>query len=148
MQFQPKTDQQLADEAMLPEGVYDFTIDKATDTTSKKSGDPMIAVEMTVFSERGDRKIKDWLMEKMAWKLKHFAAAVGLAQAYESGALDAQTLVGRSGKVKLKKGEANGDFAARNEVKDYCVPGDAPATTPAANAAPKPAAPGTDEPPF
>lgn len=148
MQFQPKTDQQLADEAMLPEGEYDFTIDKATDTVSKTSGQPMIAVEMTIFSDRGDRKIKDWLMEKMAWKLKHFAASVGMGQAYENGALDAQALVGRSGKLKLKKGKANGDFAPRNEVKDYVVPGDAPATTPAANAVPKSAPAGTDEPPF
>jgi hypothetical protein len=137
MQFQPKTDQQLADEAMLPEGEYDFTIDKATDTVSRTSGAPMIAVEMTVFSDRGDRKIKDWLMEKMAWKLKHFAASVGMAQAYESGALDAQALVGRSGKLKLKKGKANGDFAPRNEVKDYCVPADAAEAKPAANAAPR-----------
>jgi hypothetical protein len=103
---------------------------------------------MTVFSERGDRKIKDWLMEKMAWKLKHFAAAVGLAEAYESGALDAQALVGRSGKLKLKKGKANGDFAPRNEVKDYCAPSDAATPKPAANAAPKPAAVAGDEPPF
>lgn len=150
MQFQPKTDEQLADEAMLPEGVYDFSIDKATDTTSKKTGDPMIAVELTVFSDRGDRKIKDWLMEKMAWKLKHFALSVGLGQAYESGTLDAATLVGRSGKVILKKGKPNGDFAPRNEVKDYQVPTDAANPAPAANAAPRvPAAvDGTDEPPF
>lgn len=151
MQFKPKTDAQLADEAMLPEGIYDFTIDKAEDTKSKKSGDPMIAVEITVFSERGDRKIKDWLMEKMAWKLKHFAFSIGMGQAYESGDLSAEGLVGRSGKVKLKKGSANGDFAARNEVKDYVVADtETMQAKPVANAAklPAAAAPGADEPPF
>lgn len=150
MQFKPKTDAELADEAMLPEGVYDYTIDKATDTTSKKTGAPMIAVELTVFSDRGDRKIKDWLMEKMAWKLKHFAFSVGLGQAYENGDLSADALVGRSGKVRLKKGQANGDFAARNEVKDYVVPdSETMEAKPAPTAAKLPAGtPGADEPPF
>ena len=148
MQFQPKTDEQLADEAMLPEGVYDFTIDKATDTTSKKTGDPMIAVEMTLFSDKGDRRIKDWLMEKMAWKLKHFAFSVGLGKEYEAGTLDATALVGRSGKVTLKKGKPQGDFAPRNEVRDYVVPSEAEAsTTKPANRVPAPTA-GADEPPF
>lgn len=138
MKFPPKTDAQLADEAMLPEGEYDFTVDKAEDKISKKGREAgatesdMIQVDLTIFSDRGDRKIKDWLMEKMAWKLKHFAFSVGLGAAYESGDLDASSLVGRSGKVMLKKGVKNGDFAPRNEVRDYVVPaaGDAPAEKP------------------
>jgi hypothetical protein len=150
MQFKPKTDQELADEAMLPEGIYDFTIEKANDTVSKTTGNPMIVVDLTIFSERGERRIKDYLMEKMAWKLKHFAFAIGMGAAYEKGDLDAQAFIGRSGKVKLRKGQANGDFQARNEVKDYIVPDSETMQAPAAANAVRPAAPaaGTDEPPF
>jgi len=154
MRFQSKTDEQLNDEAMLPEGEYDFTVDKAEERVSKKAKEQgatepdMIQVDLTIFSPRGDRKIRDWVMEKLPWKLKHFAYAIGLGKEYEAGDLQPTSIVGRSGKLFLKKGKPNGDFAARNEVKDYVVPGSAPqAAAPNATQVP-PAASTDDEPPF
>lgn len=129
MKTNPKTDEQLHDEAMLPEGEYDFSIDKAEDKVSKKGREAgqtepdMIQLDLTVFSSKGDRRVRDWIVSTMAWKLKHFCYAVGLGEAYERGDISADGLVGRCGKLLLKKGKANGDFAPRNEVKDYIVNG-------------------------
>ncbi len=38
MQFTPKTEKQLAEESLLPAGVYDFEVLKAEDAVSKSSG--------------------------------------------------------------------------------------------------------------
>lgn len=155
MQFQPKTDAQIAEEGMLPDGDYDFSIDKAEDKISKKGREAglaepdMIEIGITVFSNQGDRSMKDWITSKLAWKVKHFAYAIGLGAAYEAGGLEANLLVGRSGKVTIKKGKPNGDYPPRNEVKDYVVPVEGQDAT-APESRPRPAAPTSthDEPPF
>lgn len=150
MKTTPKTDEQLDAERMLPAGEYDFTVVSAVEKMSK-SNNEMIELTLTIFSGVGERTMKDWLLDKLAWKVKHFAYAVGVEAAYEAGGLDASTLVGRSGKVVIKQGKANGDFSARNEVKDYVVPVAGAAPTPAPKPAPRVAtggAAGADEVPF
>ncbi len=154
MKTTPKTDQQLAEESMLPAGEYDFSVVSAVEKISRKSreaGYPdadMIEVSLTVFGPNGERRVKDWLMDKVAYKIKHFAYAVGLGQDYENGGIDPHTLVGRCGKLILKQGKPNGDFAPRNEVKDYVVVGKETVKAPSAAKLPAAAAPGVDEPPF
>lgn len=127
MQFAPKSEEQLKLESLLAEGEYDFEIIKAEDTHSKKSGAEMIALEMKVFRADGNGFVfvKDYLLASMAFKLIHFAKATGLTEEYNKGTLVAATCLGRCGKVKVKVEEANGDFGAKNSVKDYVVPKEA-----------------------
>ncbi len=115
MRFDPKSQEQLDADNLKPGVVYDFEVIKATDTTSK-AGNEMIALEMSVFTPSGKRRtIRDWLLAAMEHKLRHFAYATGLGNAYDAGGLEAQDCFGRTGKVVLKK-ERDGE---RLEVKDY-----------------------------
>lgn len=145
MQFKPKTQKELDLERLLPDGEYDFEVAYAEDKTSS-TGNPMIAVKLSVFAaDGGTRSVRDWLMEKMAFKLRHFAYATGMGAEYESGELAAANIVGRSGRCKIASEEGKGDFPASNKVKDYIVSADAPARKPAPNAAPKLPAASTDD---
>lgn len=146
MRTTPKTQEQLDQERMLPAGEYDFTIDKAEDKISRSQNE-MIELSLTIFTGNGERRMKDWVMDKVAHKLRHFAYAVGVGPMYEAGALVAQELVGRSGKVILKQGKAQGDFPARNEVADYVPLKDAK-PTPAPTRVVPVSAPSDNDPPF
>ncbi len=123
MQFVPKTEQELQDALMLEPGIYEFEILKAEEATSKTSGKPMIKVTLKVFSHNGStRQVTDYLMEAMAWKLRHFFGAVGLAKEYDSGELSPEACIGRTGRLSLKVEPGKGDFGPKNSVKDYVEP--------------------------
>jgi hypothetical protein len=119
MRFTPKTPEELEFENLLPKGEYDFEVVKAEDAVSKKSGKEMIKVNLKVFHGEGFQFVTDYLMEAMAFKLRHFFETVGMINAYEAGAIEAADLVGCAGKVKIDIEPASGDYAAKNVVKDY-----------------------------
>lgn len=119
MKIQPQTEDQLAKAMLLPAGEYDFEVVTAEDRISK-SGNEMIEVGLLVFAGDAKRTVKDYLMEKMAYKLRHYCYAVGLGKEYESGELTAALCVGRTGRVKLKVEEQDG-FRPKNAVADYVV---------------------------
>lgn len=151
MQFQSKTEQQIQEENLIPAGEYDFTVQKAEEKKSKSSGADMIVIDMDIYVGDRARPLKDYLMESMAYKLRHFCYGVGLGAKYDAGTLTAQDCIGKSGKVKIVQ-KQNGDYGLQNNVKDYVV-GESkpePAMTPAPNAKPSRPAPavGDDEPPF
>jgi len=114
---QPKTEEELDFERLLPKGTYDFEVVKAEEKQSKKGND-MIAVNLKVFHGEGFQFVRDFLMEAMSHKLRHFAETVGMINAYDTGQLDADSLVGRSGKARIDI-EPAGEFPAKNVVKDY-----------------------------
>lgn len=150
MQFTPKTEEQLSEESLLPEGEYPFTVIVARDTTSKTSGNPMIELQLEVYDEDGKgRKVTDYLMESMGFKLIHFASTTGLTAEYDRGDMPADIMQGRSGCLRLRIEPASGNFRAKNSVRDY-VKATEPA--PAAAAPRRPAAPPAgvdpDQPPF
>ena len=126
MRFDPKTELELALDRLLPEGVYDFQVVNAEDSVSSK-GNEMIKLTIKVFSDGGhDIVIMDYLLSAMARKLRHFAYAVGLGDAYEHGMIDAVHCLGRSGKIELiveegKQKPEGGNYPAKNSVKDYIV---------------------------
>jgi hypothetical protein len=120
MQFSPKTESQIREESLIPEGEYDFTVVKAEDKLSK-AGNEMIQLDMDIFVGGTERPMKDWLMEKMAFKLLHFCAATGLTAKYEAGTLAAQDCIGKSGKLNIVIKEGQGQYGKQNGVKDYVV---------------------------
>lgn len=129
MQFTPKSEEELMAEDMrnrgvLPPGEYQFYVIKSLDTTSKK-GNPMIELELEVFPNNPDEASKifrDWLLEAMAFKLRHFCAATGLMDKYSAGSLKAQDCMGKSGicivgiqQDKEKK------FPPKSKIADYAA---------------------------
>lgn len=109
----------------LPNGDYDFTIKQAEDKRSS-SGNDMIEMQLTVWDNDGrERTIFDYLVDSDAseWKVRSFADATGLREAYDTGNLQASDCVGASGRVTLRIQAArvvNGkSYDARNTVKAY-----------------------------
>lgn len=120
MQFTPKTEKEIAMEGLLDEGTYPFEVVEAKDEVSKK-GNEMIAIKLKVFGPNGEEHfLRDWIMEKVSYKLRHFCEVTGLLPKYEKGSLDALECVGVSGYcvVAIKD---NKDFGPQNQIKDYVL---------------------------
>lgn len=136
MQFKPMSASDIAKQALIAEGTYDFEVVGAEDKISSK-GNPMIVAKLKLYLPSGhERLLKDYLMEAMAFKLRHFCYATGLGDKYESGEFTAGDCVGRAGKVRIVQREARGDFGPQNEVKDYIV-SETVQEKPAPNASPQ-----------
>ncbi len=126
MKFTPKTEEEINTFKLVPEGVYDFEIISAFDTSSK-AGNDMIKLMIHFYDNEGNLKsIDDYLLEAIAYKLRHAAETCGLLKKYESGELEADDFVGKTGKFKIvvSKGSAKpdgGNYPDKNNVKDYIV---------------------------
>ena len=122
MNFEPKTEKQIQEERLLPEGAYDFEIIEATDETSK-AGNDMIKIKMIIHhEERARGPVTDYLMPSFPSKLRHCCDSIGLLAEYEKGTLEAMFFVGLTGKVKLViKEDKAGTYPPKNEVKDYVL---------------------------
>jgi len=123
LSFNPKTEQEVKTGMNAPAGEYDFEVLFAKDRTSKQ-GNAMIEIKIGIYrGEAISNHVFDYLLAKMEAKLRHFCDTTGLLAKYESGTLCAEDCVGRSGRVKISIREAEGNFEAKNEVKDYiCRP--------------------------
>jgi hypothetical protein len=119
MKFTPKSVEEIALDSLLPEGVYPFEVLDAVDTLSK-AGNEMLKLKLVVFGDGSSPHIYDYLLEKLAYKLRHFAEATGLLAEYEAGELTAQHCVNKEGYCKLGIERQDG-YEPRNTVKDYMV---------------------------
>lgn len=120
MQFKPKSEKEISEENLLPAGEYDFEVTAAVDTKSA-SGNEMIKLQLNVFDESGNpRVIFDYLLESMAFKLRHAADACGVIDKYESGQFVADDFMGKTGRLKLAiQKDKTGDYPDKNTVRDY-----------------------------
>jgi hypothetical protein len=122
MKFTPKSDKEIAEENLLPKGEYDYEVIEATDKVSK-GGNDMIELKLRFFhGENGTRVFKDYLLEQMAGKLKHFCVSHDLQEYYDRGSLKAEHCLGVEGRAKvgIKKDET-GRYPDANTVFDYVV---------------------------
>ncbi len=117
MKFTPKTEEDLKRETLLEAGTYDFEVMSAEEAVSK-SGNDMIALKLRIFSDRGERSVRDWLMPSMGFKLKHFADTTGMKAAYDAGTFNAEDCKGRTGRVILRIQDSE-QYGPQNSVKDY-----------------------------
>lgn len=100
---------------VIPEGVYSFTVADAAEAVSK-AGNDMIKVKLKLFMPDGSERIKiDYVMEAMKYKMAHFFDCLGLWDDYQSGAVDADDCIGKSGQVKIIVKDGQSD------VKDYIL---------------------------
>lgn len=125
MNFVAKSEEELKAELVMPEGEYDFEVIEAADAVSKKGND-MIVVKLKVFApDGGFRLVTDYLMAKMAFKLRHFCETTGMMDRYEAGGLMARHCEGRSGRVLLqveperKSDDGAKTYPPKNSVGDY-----------------------------
>jgi hypothetical protein len=119
VRFQPKTEEQIRADGVLPEGDYDFEVAAAEDTISK-AGNDMIALKLKVFApDGGERQVRDWLVANVPSKVRGFCEATGLLARYDAGELEAHDLEGRTGRLRLK---VEGGEYAGNKVAYYKRP--------------------------
>lgn len=119
MRFTPKTEKQLKEERLLPEGDYPFQISEAESAVSKK-GNSMIKIGVRVFKPDGQFiMVTDYLMEAMLYKLLHCCQACGLEENYNQGMLEPDMFIGKTGMLKLKVDPEKDGYPAKNSIKDY-----------------------------
>lgn len=120
MRFDPKTDEELSSGSVWPDGTYDFEVSNAEETTSK-AGNDMVKLTIFIFNAAGARwTIFDYLVgsPKAVFKVKQFAEAVGLRDAYDRGELDAVDMIGKTGQCKVVTIKSDG-FADKNGIGSY-----------------------------
>jgi hypothetical protein len=127
MRLVPRTEEELLN--LLPDGEYDFFIKQAEDTLSKQKydsqGQPLPRNEMIKLTlgildaQNKEHILFDYLLEAMAFKVKHFAEAVGLEDKYNAGCYMADDCWNKSGRCYVTRQEAKDGFQAKNNVSDY-----------------------------
>ncbi len=122
MNFTPKNEQEIREEKesnLLPIGLYDYEVTDAWDQTSA-AGNEMIKLQIAVFSGESERKVTDYLMEKMIEKLYHFCSTNGLEKQFDAGKVEAAHCIGLSGRAKVGiEKDKKGKYAPKNSIVDY-----------------------------
>lgn len=131
MRVTPREESQLADQSLWPAGDYPFRVlneadmygrvSSTRDSISREKGNEMIVLVLEIRNSRGNFKIiEDYLLDGMAFKLRHAADACGLLDKYNSGLLPAKDFIGKTGKLTLRiKKDKDGRYDDKNEVADY-----------------------------
>jgi len=148
MRFDPKSEKEVAEAGLLPLGNYDFEVVAAEEKRSEKGND-MIELRARVYDNDGQgRTIFDYLVhtDGGAYKVRHFAYAVGMGVEYEKGELRADRLVGATGKARvfIKKDKTK-QYPDKNSISDYLPPTGNGAASHATAGDPRPAAPPFDD---
>lgn len=133
------------DHVRVPEGDYPFTVVGATEKISKNDND-MLEMELAVdVGRQSDMTVYDKLVmtKSCGWKIHQFCHGIGLDF---SGEIDAQMVMGRSGRARFGDGEpregGKSDGKRFLEVKWY-IAADKPAGSPKALPEKAPAMPKT-----
>lgn len=125
MQFQPKTEKEIAEANLLPVGVYDFECVGGEDKVSKANNEMIVLKHIVHDGNGGSRFIDDYLLESIAHKLRHAAVVAGHESKYSEGKLVASDFVGMTGKVKVRiQKDKTGAYPDKNVIGDYVVPKD------------------------
>lgn len=112
---------------LLQPGSYHFSV-KSAKSKFSANGNDMIVLELEFFNDGKSYIVFDYLVaiENMAWKVRHFADAVGLDKQYEAGLFSATMCLGRKGlaEVGIKAPQPNpngGMYPQKNVVVDYLL---------------------------
>jgi hypothetical protein len=126
LRFTPKSQNEIDQERILPEGIYSFEVTTAVQAQSK-TGNDMIKLFLNVYKPDGTVvPVVDFLVltDTMIYKLLHFCQAVGREELYNSGSIqpdgmgNIQEFIGCQGQVKLGI-QKSADYPDKNNVKDY-----------------------------
>lgn len=129
--FNPLSEEEVLN--LIEPGIYDFQVKEAADGTSKTSGNPRIALILTVWDKNGkERIVFDYLTVAMMYKIKHFCDATGLEKMYQAGTFSSKDCIGKSGKCKIRIDESPG-YPPKNAVADYVMTDKGAVKVPLAN---------------
>lgn len=120
MKFNPEE----SENQLLAEGDADFEVLKADDTESK-SGNEMIQLLLKVWDSHGQQgNVFDYLLPKLAWKIKQFCQATGISlDKFNSGELTAADCLGKTGKAFIKtQKDKTGQYKDKTVITGYAVP--------------------------
>lgn len=121
MNFTPKTEEEIGFQ-LLPAGIYPFVVHHAEDGRSK-AGNDMITLTLGVSDGNGGTaSVKDYLLEKVEHRLRHFCVGTNLESVYLAGGLTPVACAGQQGYVRLKIEErtmGDGRIFKSNKVDDY-----------------------------
>lgn len=123
MKFKPKSEKEIAEANLWPNGEYAFEILEAEEAADK-NGNDMLKLLVKVFKEDGgSQNIFDYVSGAwMEFKLRHLAEACGVLDDYEKGEIEAYQLVGKTGKCKLNVSkDKTGQYPDKNGIADYIV---------------------------
>ena len=122
MEYEAKTEDDLALEGLMDKGEFDAEIMTAEEATDKEDRE-MFALKLRVWDASGaERHVHDHVSPHwFAWKFRHLHVASGLLSVYEKGKTDADQLRGKTVRVMIGI-ESKGKFPARNIITDYLVP--------------------------
>lgn len=118
MNFAPKTEEEIDEESLIPEGEWDFEVIVAKDKVSA-SGNDMIELKLKVWANPNERVMTDWILEKFAHKLRHFCEATGLIDQYNSGSLVAEDCLGKTGRLIVGRSKNKQTGKLQASVTDY-----------------------------
>lgn len=126
MRFEAKSEEEVSSFDLAPAGKYAFEVLEAEEKQSK-AGNDMIALKIGILHNGSMNGVFDYLVsgEKTAYKVRHFADAVGMLAEYEKGQLNAADLVGLTGECQIVIQPAKDGYDAKNSVKDYVKRGGA-----------------------
>lgn len=121
--YQPKTEEQIAKEGLLPEAIYEAEIIESEAKTSK-SGNEMIALKVKVFDEEGGQHIVfDYIVFGNNFgerKFRHAAVACNLLDKYTAGKLEADDFVNTMCRVEVKQQKGTTEYPnPKNIIFDY-----------------------------
>lgn len=129
---------------ILKEGEYDGYIELSEDKVSQNSGNPMMAMTLTLFDTEGkSHQVKDYLVftKSMLWKVIHCADSAGLSEEYKLKKFCSDAVKGKRIKAKIGieagnlipddklNGKPYGSkYPDKNKVEDYIkrIPVNAP----------------------
>lgn len=102
MKFQPKSEKEIAEAGLWPNGEYDFEVLEAEEAADK-NGNDMFKLRVKIFKEDGgSQNTFDYVSGAwMEFKLRHLAEACGVLDDYEKGEIEAYQLVGKTGRCKV-----------------------------------------------
>lgn len=118
MRFTPKSDEELSN--VWNSDWYEGVIEEAEEKQSSKGTD-MLVLGVRVYGHEGrTKKLPDYIVEAVAFKLKHLAEAASLSAQYESGELHASQLINKKVGVKLRiEIDKTGQYPDKNVIADY-----------------------------
>lgn len=123
MNFTPKSESEVGFKLLQP-GVYPFQVIFAEAKVSQ-AGNPMINMKLLVTDPTGrSSTVRDFLMEKIDYKLRHFCFGTGLEETYTNGKLTSDFCSGREGYAKIaidKYTTQDGREGEKNIVQDYLL---------------------------
>lgn len=125
LEFTPKTEKEVS--SLLQEGVGQFEVLKALKKISQ-AGNSYIALTLKCWDKDGNQglifeNIMNGEHPFILRKIRHFCYAVGLENEYESGKLNADMCLGRSGIILIGiQKDKNGKNPDKNCALDFLKP--------------------------